>query len=196
MILELALAAAAAASIATGVLAARRARRRAAAAALPAASSVDSLPLPVKLGEVVQIDETTCWSEAAIVIRRAGEVYAAILLPSRTAGEKAVVSFAPPHHHLYLVDRTELSLPSSPPARIEVAGALLDRQAMFAATTSTLGSGAPETSEHVTYAAYEGAIGDAAVVLIGPERALAWHGRRVDEGDYDVLGEAEPSIDP
>ena len=204
---------AAAAAGLSGVLAVRaitRRRRRAAgsasepsedAAASPALltapepSSSPAVDLPVSLGDVVQVGAASRWPRGCLRVLRDGHLYCAILLSRDGAGDHAIVAFAPPQRHILWLDLVDLDLPPTPPTRIEIEGQLLDRSTLFPAELQREGILSVETADDGMFACYEGALGDAAIVLDCGGQPLACYGRRVAEGDYDNLGQVDPTSD-
>jgi hypothetical protein len=201
------LAAAAAAGVTAGAFAWRRwlRRRRAAAASsrplallAPAteegAAATDPLAeLRLGLGEVVQVAGESRWPRSAVAVMQDGAVRCALLLSREHGSEQLVVAFREPERHIYWLERTTTELPSSPPTRLELGRGLLDRRASFPGELETLGEPMLDVSGGGTISLYEGAIGDAALVLSSGPTAHVWHGLRVEDGDYELLGTVTPS---
>ena len=203
---------AAAAAGLSGVLAARViARRRRAAAAkdgaeedsgatpallqAPAAAAAGDVELPVTLDDVVQLGDASRWPRGCVWVNHDGRLHCAVLM-SRDGGEDhATVAFAPPERHILWLALVELTLPPTPPTRIEIEGHLLDRSTCFPAELKTEGQLPFELPDSGMFACYEGAVGDAAIVLDGQGKVLAFYGQRVAPGDYDNLGQVDPTSD-
>ncbi len=204
---------AAAAAGLSGVLAARviaRRRRQAAAASsepsddlpaspalLPAAepSPGPAVDLPVTLGDVVQFGKVSRWPRGRVRVLRDGHVHCAILLSRDGGRDQATVAFAPPERHILWLDSVTLALPPTPPTRIEIEGQLLDRSILFPAELQTEGSLSFDPVDHGIFACYHGALGDAAIVLECGGSPLVFYGQRVAPGDYDNLGQVDPTSD-
>jgi hypothetical protein len=204
---------AAAAAGLSGVLAARviaRRRRRAAAPATegeattgaspallqaPAPQSRPTADLPVTLGDVVQVGEATRWPRGCIWVIHDGRLHCAVLLSRDGGTDHGTVAFAPPERHILWLDPVEITLPPTPPTRLELEGHLLDRTTLFPAKLETEGSLPCELGDGAMFACYEGAVGDAAIVLDCGGTVLAFYGQRVAPGDYDNLGQVDPTSD-
>lgn len=204
---------AAAAAGLSGVLAARivaRRRRRAAeatadseggtgaSAALlqaPAPHPTPTADLPITLGDVVQVGEASRWPRGCIWVVHDGRLHCAVLMSRDGGTDHATVAFAPPERHILWLDPVELTLPPTPPTRLELEGHLLDRTTMFPAELQTEGSLPCELGDGGMFACYEGAVGDAAIVLDCGGDVLAFYGPRVAPGDYDNLGQVDPTSD-
>jgi len=172
----------------------RRAARRQAEAAPPAlpAPADPFASLPARLGDVIQHEMVTRWPRSAVIVRRDQQVRCALLLSHEHSEQLAVVVFEPPQRHILWLRTAALALPPSPPNRLEVGATLLDRVVQFPATLEPLGEPALQIGQQATMAIYEGAIGDAAVILHSSEQSFVFHGKKLDQGDYDVLGQVDP----
>jgi hypothetical protein len=204
---------AAAAAGLSGVLAARviaRRRRRGAAKSkspsddspagpallpAPAATSAPAVDLPVTLGDVVQVGEVSRWPRGSLRVFQDGRLHCAILLSRDGGQEHATVAFAPPEKHILWLDLVDLALPPTPPTRIEIEGQLLDRSTLFPAELHSEGIVSIKPVDGGVFACYEGALGNAAIVLDCGDSPLAFYGKRVAPGDYDNLGQVDPTSD-
>jgi len=211
MSLIVALVAAASAGVAAGAVSARawiRARKKQAKPAqIPAAPGANpggteglgsalataAHAGPFVMGDVVQVQDETRWLCAASHLRDGSELRASLWLAGSGGSEGAVMAFVPPARHIYWLSREPLTLPAGAPARIEVRGKLLDRKATFPAAIETEGAEPLALGAEAVVSLYEGAVGDAAVVLQGKNSAAAFAGQRLEEGDYDRLGSAAPA---
>ncbi len=149
--------------------------------------------LPARLGDVIQHEMVTRWPRSALVAHQNQLVSCALLLSCEHGQQLAVVVFPPPQRHILWLRATELNVPHSPPGRLEVDTTLLDRVAQFPATLNALGEDLLKVGKQATIAIYEGALGDAALVLAASERSLVYHGKKLEQTDYDVLGQVDPA---
>ncbi len=204
---------AAAAAGLSGLLAARAiARRRRAAAghadgegatgATPALlqapaphQATPAADLPITLGDVVQVGEASRWPRGCIWVHHDGQLHCAVLMSRDGGTDHATVAFAPPERHILWLAPVELTLPPTPPTRLELEGHLLDRTTMFPAAVQTEGTLPCELGDGAMFACYEGAVGNAAIVLDCGGDVLAFYGNRVAPGDYDNLGQVDPTSD-
>jgi hypothetical protein len=179
-----------------GLAALARRRRRARAAPPPrrleaAEPERPAIALAAAAGDVLQHGTHTRWPRGGVMVRDGDELVCAVLLSRENGKDQATVALAPPARHILWLDAVELDLPPSAPARVEIAGNLLDRRRCFPATLEAEGEvpdGALGAIDgQATFAIYEGSVGDAALVLSGASTRI-WYGARLDEGDYDNLG--------
>jgi hypothetical protein len=196
VIIELGVAAGAAIAVTSAVVirALRRRRARLAEAKQPpepppeAASPRDATALlPVALGEVVQVGDETRWPRSSLLIYCDGELVCAVLISREGGREQATVAMSPPETRLYWLEARAITLPLTPPSRIDVDGLLLERKKMLPVQIETRGDEPPHVGQSGRFAIYEGSVADVAVVLQA-DKTLLWYGRRVDPGDYDRLG--------
>lgn len=150
---------------------------------------VEALPLPVQMGDVLQVDDETRWPRGAVLLRHGPELRGALLLSREAAVEQCTVALAPPARHLLWLRRVELAVPASPPTRIEIDGLLLDRTVAFPAALEVHGDHTLTLGSSGRFALYEGTVGDAAALLVGADATYVWHGRRLGPGDWDNLGQ-------
>src|SRR5690606_35903259 len=112
----------------------------------------------------------------------------AVLLSEEDGERQATVAMAPPDRCLYWLRQEALELPSSPPARLEINGCLLDRRKLLTVDLEAAGDDAPDLGEQARFALYRDRMGDAAVVLEAAQTRI-WYGRRLSPDDYDTLGQ-------
>jgi hypothetical protein len=145
--------------------------------------------LPLSLGDVVSAMNEERWLAGALVAREEGLVIAALFLAPEGKKQSAVAVFAPPRREIFWMDPTELTSPDEPPATIELGGSTMRRKGRLPVTVERLGQGVPHLAEEAIWATYEGGSGGVAVVITSQGRAYAWVGRRLEEQEYDRLGE-------
>lgn len=193
--------AAAAAGVATSAFAVRwwkRGRLAAEPKVAGQASMAASMPpgrawtLPLSVGDVVQVQDETCWLCSAAMLREDGELRGALLFGQEPDAGRVLLVFAVPAGSIGWMERATLDLPARPPSRIEIEGRLLERQESFCAAVDyqrhpPLGLGAS-----ATVALYRGGVGDMAVALSAKGESVLYAGRWLDEGDYDRLGNVDP----
>ena len=146
--------------------------------------------LSITIGDVVQRDQIARWPQTGVLIESAGEVVAGLLLASERGQTHAIVVFPAPQRDIYWLEQIELELPPTPPGRIEVGHAILDRTKLIVCTFAPR-PGAPQLTDG-TLALYEGALGDAAAIVCSGATTLAYHGALLTPDDYDVLGDVSP----
>jgi hypothetical protein len=145
--------------------------------------------MPLMLGDVVSAEHEERWLAGALVAREEERVVAALFLAPEGNKHVAVAAFVPPRREIFWMDPAELTSPEEPPATIELGGVTMRRKGRLPVSIERLGQGAPQVSEEAIWAAYEGGGRDVAVVIVSEGRAYAWMGRRLDEEEYDRLGE-------
>jgi hypothetical protein len=145
--------------------------------------------MPLALGDVVSAQQEERWLAGALVAREEGRVLAALFLAPEGKRLSAVAAFAPPRREIFWMEPVELLSPEEPPATIELAGGTMRRKGRLPVTLERLGQGAPPVAEEAIWAAYEGSGRDVAVVITSQGQAHAWMGKRLDEEEYDRLGE-------
>jgi hypothetical protein len=156
------------------------------AAADPKAAFAD---LPLSLGDVVSARNEERWLSGALLAREEGRVVAALFLAPEGREQSAVAVFAPPQREIFWMDSTEFTSPDEPPSTIELGGEAMRRKGRLPVTVERLGQGVPPLSEEAIWATYEGGRGAVAVVIKGQGRTYAWVGQRLEEQEYDRLGE-------
>jgi hypothetical protein len=196
MLIELAVVAAAGAvaAIAARVATRRRAKREA-AAQLPAPPTAPADLLSIRLGDVVQHEGTTRWLRARLVLSVDASLCAVVLLAREGKSEQAVALFAPPERDVLWLERVALTMPPSPPARLEIDRRLLDRRRVMPADIACEGHEPPSWSGSATLAVYEGAERDAALVLQIAAETVVFYGARLSSDEAEVLGRVDPSSD-
>ncbi|MCC6553329.1 MAG: hypothetical protein IT372_09960 [Polyangiaceae bacterium] len=153
----------------------------------PARSPFEGLPL--KLGDVVSAGGEERWLAGAIVARERDEVVAVLFLAPEGAALGAVAVFAPPRKDIYWMAPAEVESPAEPPATLEIGGAAMRRRGRLPVALERLGQGAPRVGEEGVVASYEGGPSEVAMVLGSEGKVYAWAGRRIEDGEYERLGE-------
>jgi hypothetical protein len=145
--------------------------------------------LPLALGDVVSTAHEERWLAGALVAREDGRVIAALFLAPEGAKLTAVAAFAPPRKDIFWLSPVTLDTPDEPPATIELRGVPMRRKGRLPVTLERFGQGVPPVGEEAIWGVYEGGAGEVAVVIVSEGRAHAWSGRRLDEEQYDRLGQ-------
>jgi hypothetical protein len=145
--------------------------------------------MPLTLGDVVSAEHEERWLAGALVAREDGRVLAALFLAPEGKKLSAVAAFAPPRREIFWMESAELTSPDEPPATIELGEVAMRRKGRLPVTLERLGQGAPAVAEEGIWAVYEGGGRDVAVVIVSQGRAHAWAGKRLEEDEYDRLGE-------
>jgi hypothetical protein len=145
--------------------------------------------MPLTRGDVVSAEHEERWLAGALVAREEGHAIAALFLAPEGSKHSAVAAFASPRREIFWMEPMELASPEEPPATIELGGMPMRRKGRLPVTIERLGQGAPQVAEEAIWAAYEGGGRDVAVVIASQGRAYAWAGKRLDEDEYDRLGE-------
>jgi hypothetical protein len=156
--------------------------------------------LPLRLGDVVQHDDATRWPRSGLYVRYGGELRAVVLVSREADVDQAIVAFAPPERHILWLERVDLELPPTPPSRLEARGRLLDRRVLLPCEVECRGDDAPLLAAlgrdgSASFAWYEGAAGEAAVLLKSPSHEACYAGTRLAPDDYDRLGQVDPDED-
>lgn len=175
-----------------GELRAPERRKAGARGAVPAGSEDLKAPflgMPVALGDVVSSHVEERWLVGALVLREQGSVVAALLLAPEGGALTAVATFAPPRREIFWMEPVEVASPDEPPATIELGGVTMRRAGRLPVEVERLGQGAPGSFTQALFATYEGHRREVAVVIASQGHVHAWAGRRLDEGEYDRLGE-------
>jgi hypothetical protein len=156
------------------------------------ARPVDWAAFPCALGDVVLRagDGKEVWLAGALVLREDAPAAVLFVAPdaSVAGGERAVyVRPRPVTDILWLapVARESLGVGPEPPTAIELDGVHFQRARRLPLRAERVGEGAPDVGATVVLGEYASDRGDVALVLVG-ERAMAWRGVRLAEGDYDV----------
>ena len=144
--------------------------------------------LPLALGDVVLADGEERWLAGAVVAREGDRVVASLFFAPEGAKTKVVIAFARPRRDIAWLTPASVDSPSEPPASIEIDRAPMTRRGRLPVTLTSHGQGVPNVGETGILAEYEGSADDIAVLLTTNGRALAWRGRKLDEGAYDRLG--------
>ncbi|AKT39282.1 hypothetical protein [Chondromyces crocatus] len=152
----------------------------------PASDPFEALPL--RLGDVVQVDREERWLAGAVLARDRREVVAAIFLAPEGAEQHAVAAFAPPRRDIYWLRPAQADAPAEPPATLEIGGTAMQRRSRRPVALQRLGKGTPEVGDEGVLALYDAGPGRVAVVLGTAGRTFAWAGKPVDPGRYDRLG--------
>ncbi|HZO12778.1 MAG TPA: hypothetical protein VFB62_05960 [Polyangiaceae bacterium] len=199
MLIEVAIAAAVAAGVASLLrMRARRRARRAAekeAAQTPAAPAPPPEELPIALGAVVQHEGMSRWLRARIAFSEGTRTVSALFIADEAGAELAVTAFAPPERDILWLERVVLTMPPSPPTRLEIEGRLFDRRAVMPLAARCEGKNPPSLQGSVMFAVYDGAESRAALVLQAADVALVYHGLRIGPEDWEVLGHVDPASD-
>jgi hypothetical protein len=145
--------------------------------------------MPLTLGDVVSAEHGERWLAGALVAREDGRVTAALFLAPEGTKVSAVAAFAPPRREIFWMESAELTSPDEPPATIELGDVAMRRKGRLPVSLERLGQGAPPVAEEGIWAVYAGGGRDVAVVIVSQGRAYAWAGKRLDEDEYDRLGE-------
>ncbi|MBN4059120.1 hypothetical protein JYT22_00540 [Endomicrobium sp. AH-315-J14] len=198
-----ALAAAATTATAVAALAARRYRiRKLAEEELAAQEKAKAAPPPraptgvsIALNDVVNVTSgvgldaggESRWFSGVLLARVGEEVRVGLFFDGDDANHM-VAAFAAPDRHLYWLERVETELAPAPPGRIELEGRLLDRSASFPAALESHGTVPLDAGASATIALYESTLGQVAVLLHKSGADGAWFGRRLEEQDYDAMG--------
>ncbi|MFO0586364.1 MAG: hypothetical protein U0441_02430 [Polyangiaceae bacterium] len=143
---------------------------------------------PLALGDVVLAEGEERWLAGAIVAREGDKVVAAVFFAPEGAVTKVVAAFARPRRDVAWLSPARVDSPNEPPASIEIDGAPMTRRGRLPVTLATHGQGVPRIGDTGILAEYEGGADDVALLLTTNGQALAWRGRKLEEGAYDRLG--------
>jgi hypothetical protein len=159
------------------------------AAAAPADPKAAFVGMPFALGDVVSSHVEERWLAGALVLREQGSVVAALLLAPEGRALTAVAAFPAPRREIFWMEPATVASPDEPPATIELRGGTMRRASRLPVEVERLGQGAPGSFTQALFAIYEGQVQDVAVVIVSQGQVHAWAGKRLDEGEYDRLGE-------
>lgn len=143
---------------------------------------------PLALGDVVLAEGEERWLAGAIVAREGDKVVAAVFFAPEGAKIKVVAAFARPRRDVGWLSPARVDSPSEPPASIEIDGSPMTRRGRLPVTLASHGQGVPKIGDTGILAEYEGGADDVALLLTTNGQALAWRGRKLEEGAYDRLG--------
>ena len=156
------------------------------------ARPVDWATFPCALGDVVlrTSDGKDVWLAGALVLRENAPAAVLFVAPdaSGAGGDRAVyVRPRPVTEIMWLepIQHESLVVGSEPPTAIELDGVHFQRVRRLPLRAERVGEGAPDVGATVLLGEYASDRGDVALLLVA-ERAFAWRGSRLAEGDYDV----------
>ncbi|MEM9873974.1 MAG: hypothetical protein AAF928_03715, partial [Myxococcota bacterium] len=114
---------------------------------------------------------------------------AAVLLGDGAEAGQATVALPPPDRTLLWLETVPLTLPRSPPPRIEIDGFLLDRVGILPVTIERIGRPHDDAVDgEAVFVRYRGKVQDEAVALLHSGRVAAWYGRAVSDDAFEALG--------
>ena len=156
--------------------------------ALKAPPPADPLAgLALALGDVVSAEGDERWLAGAIVARE--RALAAVIFVAPEGLAHHVVALVPADARTVLwLSPEAVDTPPEPPGTLEIRGMAMQRRSRLPVTFERFGQGAPTLGASGLFAVYEAGGREVAIVITSEGKALAWAGRRLDEGEYDRMG--------
>ncbi len=160
-----------------------------------AARPLDWATFPCALGDVVlrASDGKEAWLAGALILYEDAPAAALFIAPdaSGAGGDRAVYARARPVTEILWLEpiaHESLVVGSEPPTAIELDGVHFQRVRRLPFRAERAGEGAPDVGAAVLLGEYASDRGEVALLLVPlvAERASAWRGSRLAEGDYDV----------
>jgi hypothetical protein len=143
-----------------------------------------------KLGDVVvrRAERDEAWLAGALVLEEERAVAVLFIAPEAGA-DRGVLVHAGGSALVWLTPLApgEVAVAQEPPSAIEHDRQHFTRARRLPVKVARLGTGAPSAGDRAILAEYEGTGTDRLVVLAGSAAVLAWRGRALSEGEYEVL---------
>jgi hypothetical protein len=141
----------------------------------------------------VRVEGETRWLGSGLHLRDDCSVRCALWFVAAEGDERVVVSFPGPDRHLYWLARADAAPRADAPSRLDLGALALDRCMLFPLEIDALGCEPPNLGLSQLAALYQSPSGVAALLLTGTRGTLVYVGRRIEAGDYETLGSADPT---
>ena len=149
-------------------------------------------PSLIQLGDVVDHQMQSRFVQSALHLHYGTALVATVLFCGDEDNEHALLCRPAPDETIDWLNRSKQQPPVTPPTRLDVGQALLERRALLpvSVTCEAIESIAkPSWGERGQFATYGSYTNDVAYVLVGADgRSACWVGKTLEAFDYDNLG--------